>query len=135
MPDPAATSTGAQSPLVDAQHPWLGLLPLKEEHAKFFFGRDAEIAEILVRIRENTLTILFGQSGLGKTSLLGAAVVPGLVAANFAPVLVRLDYATGAPSLITMTCFTVVSCARTFRRIGSSEASTRTTLSPAWLIT
>ncbi len=103
MSDPAATSTGAQSPLVDAQHPWLGLLPLKEEHAKFFFGRDAEIAEILLRIRENTLTILFGQSGLGKTSLLGAAVVPRLAAANFTPVLVRLNYATGAPSLLEQT--------------------------------
>jgi tetratricopeptide (TPR) repeat protein len=103
MSDPAATSTGAQSPLVDAQHPWLGLLPLKEEHAKFFFGRDAEIAEILVRIRENTLTILFGQSGLGKTSLLGAAVVPRLAAAHFTPVLVRLDYANGAPSLLEQT--------------------------------
>lgn len=100
MLDPAATFTGAQSPLVDAQHPWLGLLPLKEEHARFFFGRDAEIAEILLRIRENTLTILFGQSGLGKTSLLGAAVVPRLGAANFTPALVRLDYATGAPSLL-----------------------------------
>lgn len=103
MPDPAATSTGAQSPLVDAQHPWLGLLPLKEEHARFFFGRDAEIAEILVRIRENTLTILFGQSGLGKTSLLGAAVVPRLAGANFTPALVRLEYATGAPSLLEQT--------------------------------
>jgi tetratricopeptide (TPR) repeat protein len=103
MPDPAATSTGTQSPLVDAEHPWLGLLPLKEEHAKFFFGRDSEIAEILLRIRENTLTILFGQSGLGKTSLLGAAVVPRLAAANFTPALVRLDYATGAPSLLEQT--------------------------------
>ena len=103
MLDPAATFTGGQSPLVDAQHPWLGLLPLKEEHANFFFGRDAEIAEILVRIRENTLTILFGQSGLGKTSLLGAAVVPRLAAANFTPALARLDYATGAPSLLEQT--------------------------------
>jgi tetratricopeptide (TPR) repeat protein len=103
MPDPAATSIGAQSPLVDAQHPWLGLLPLKEEHGRFFFGRDTEIAEILGRIRENTLTILFGQSGLGKTSLLGAAVVPRLAAANFTPALVRLDYATGAPSLLEQT--------------------------------
>jgi len=103
MPDPAANSTGAQSLLVDAQHPWLGLLPLKEEHARFFFGRDAEIAEILLRIRENTLTVLFGQSGLGKTSVLGAAVVPRLAAANLTPALVRLDYATGAPTLLEQT--------------------------------
>jgi len=103
MPDPAPTFPGAESPLVDVQHPWLGLLPLKEEHGRFFFGRDAEIAEILLRIRENTLTILFGQSGLGKTSLLGAAVVPRLIATNFTPVLVRLDYTAGAPSLLEQT--------------------------------
>lgn len=103
MLDVAATSTGLQSPVVDAQHPWLGLLPLKEEHGRFFFGRDTEIAEILGRIRENTLTILFGQSGLGKTSLLGAAVVPRLAADNFTPALVRFDYAPGAPSLVEQT--------------------------------
>ena len=36
-------SEPATIPLVDAQHPWLGLLPFKEVHRRFFFGRDAEI--------------------------------------------------------------------------------------------
>lgn len=63
-------------PVVDEQQPWLGLLPFTEKTRRFFFGRDAEIAEISDRIAENPLTVLFGQSGLGKTSLLRAGVVP-----------------------------------------------------------
>lgn len=101
MSEPTALSP--QTPLVDAQHPWLGLLSFKEIHRPFFFGRDAEIIEILGRIRENPLTILFGQSGLGKTSLIGAAVVPELRDQGFAPVHLRLDYDASAPSLLEQT--------------------------------
>lgn len=97
------TAQSPQTPLVDAQHPWLGLLSFKEVHRAFFFGRDAEITEIMGRIRENSLTILFGQSGLGKTSLIGAAVVPELRDHGFAPVHLRLDYDTSAPSLLEQT--------------------------------
>ncbi len=103
MSNPTVPPPAAPAPLVDAQHPWLGLLPFKEAQRDFFFGRDAEITEILGRIRENLLTILFGQSGLGKTSLLGAAVVPALRETTFAPVLLRLDHAVGAPSLLEQT--------------------------------
>ena len=86
-------------PDVNAQHPWLGLLPYKEEHRDFFFGRDREVEDILGRIRDNSLTILYGQSGLGKSSLVAAGVVPRLREAGYAPVIVRLSYAqdvTGA---------------------------------------
>jgi formylglycine-generating enzyme required for sulfatase activity len=100
---PESTAFSQQTPLVDSQHPWLGLLSFKEAHRAFFFGRDAEITEILGRIRENPLTTLFGQSGLGKTSLIGAAVVPELRDHGFAPVHLRLDYDTSAPSLLEQT--------------------------------
>ena len=93
----------SRAPLVDAAHPWLGLLPFREAHRGFFFGRDAEITEILDRIRENPLTILYGQSGLGKTSLLNAGVIPRLREAGLAPILLRLDYDPSAPSLLTQT--------------------------------
>ena len=74
--------------LVDAQHPWLGLLPFTVETRGYFFGHDAEITEIVDRIAENPLTVLFGQSGLGKTSLLGAGVLPKLADAGYHAVLV-----------------------------------------------
>lgn len=88
---------------VDAARPWLGLLPFKEEHSGFFFGRDGEIREILQRIRDNTLTILFGQSGLGKSSLIGAGVVPSLADRGFRAIHLRLEYLPGSPPLLEQT--------------------------------
>ncbi|MES2659388.1 MAG: hypothetical protein V4689_12280 [Verrucomicrobiota bacterium] len=86
--------------IVDADHPWLGLASFTEETQRFFFGRDAEIAEIFVRVRDNLLTVLYGQSGLGKSSLLGAGLLPKLRVEHFRPVQIRLRYHEGAPPLI-----------------------------------
>ncbi|MBX7209950.1 MAG: hypothetical protein K1X78_16655 [Verrucomicrobiaceae bacterium] len=77
---------------VDADHPWLGLESFTEATRKFFFGRDAEIADIFIRTRENPLTVLYGRSGLGKTSLLGAGLIPKLKLEGYRPVLIRLRY-------------------------------------------
>ena len=77
---------------VDADSPWLGLLPFTEETQRFFFGRDAEIREVFLRVRDHTLTVLYGQSGLGKTSLIGAGLIPKLRADTFRPVLLRLRF-------------------------------------------
>jgi len=85
-------ATTAQQRIVDADHPWLGLESFTEATQKYFFGRDSEIADIFVRTRENPLTILYGQSGLGKTSLLGAGLIPKLKLEGFRPVLLRLRY-------------------------------------------
>ncbi len=85
---------------VDADHPWLGLAAFTEETQRFFFGRDAEIAEIFVRVRDNTLTILYGQSGLGKSSLLGAGLLPKLRVEDYRPVPIRLRYDEIDPPLL-----------------------------------
>jgi tetratricopeptide (TPR) repeat protein len=79
---------------LDAENPWPGLMPFSEATRAFFHGRDAEVAELLRRVRRERLTILFGQSGLGKTSLLCAGLFPRLRAADFLPVYIRLDWTT-----------------------------------------
>lgn len=86
--------------IVDSEHPWLGLSPFTEETKGFFFGRDQEIRDIFLRVREHPLTVLYGQSGLGKTSLLGAGLTPKLKVEGFSPVLVRLGYDNSDPPLI-----------------------------------
>ena len=103
--EPASSSVGtaSQAPEVDNRHPWLGLLPYKEEHREFFFGRDREVEDILGRIRDNGLTILYGQSGLGKSSLLAAGVVPRLREAGYAPTIIRLTYDARQSSLLEQT--------------------------------
>ena len=54
-------------------------LPLRgSPGAQEFHGRDEEAAELARRVQRKNLTVLFGQSGLGKTSLLRAGLVPRL---------------------------------------------------------
>lgn len=82
---------------VDEEHPWLGLASFTEESRAYFYGRDDEIAELCRRVQRKLLTILFGQSGLGKTSILRAGIVPRLRPEGYCPVYVRLDYSPDAP--------------------------------------
>jgi tetratricopeptide (TPR) repeat protein len=90
-------STAAQ-PSVDEQHPWLGLASFTEETRGYFYGRDDEVAELARRVQRKLLTILFGQSGLGKTSILRAGIVPRLRVEGYCPVYVRIDYSPEAPA-------------------------------------
>jgi hypothetical protein len=83
---------------VDARNPWLGLASFTEETRAWFFGRDEEVAELSRRVQRKLLTVLFGQSGLGKTSILRAGLVPKLRAQGYCPVYVRIGYAAGAPA-------------------------------------
>ena len=82
---------------IDPEHPWLGLSSYSEETRSYFHGRDEEAAELARRVQRKNLTVLFGQSGLGKTSLLRAGLVPRLRDEGFCPVYVRVDYAPESP--------------------------------------
>ena len=84
-------------PSVDAEHPWLGLASFTEETQGFFYGREEEVAELARRVQRKTLTLLFGQSGLGKTSILRAGIVPRLRPMGYCPVYVRIDYSQESP--------------------------------------
>jgi hypothetical protein len=89
---PLHGATGA-----DDQRPWIGLASFTEESRQYFHGREEEIAELARRVQRRLLTVLFGQSGLGKTSILRAGLVPRLRGQGYCPVYVRIDYAADAP--------------------------------------
>lgn len=91
------TATQDSHRTVDAEHPWLGLASFTEETRAYFYGRDQEVAELSRRVQRKLLTILFGQSGLGKTSILRAGIVPKLRPAGYCPVYVRIDYSSESP--------------------------------------
>jgi hypothetical protein len=92
-------TTEAAAPVVDTARPWPGLDTFTEALSPFFFGRNAEADELFRRVRRDVATLLFGQSGLGKTSLLQAGLFPRLRWADFLPILIRLDHSPGAPPL------------------------------------
>jgi len=81
---------------LDAEHPWPGLASYDESSSHFFFGRSEEARELLRMVRLAPLTVLYGKSGLGKTSLLQAGFFPLLRSEHFFPVHLRLDYRPSA---------------------------------------
>jgi hypothetical protein len=80
------------SAAIDRENPWPGLASFTEDARAFFFGREKETDELVRLVRRNTLTVLFGQSGLGKSSLLQAGAFPLLREADFLPLYLRLDH-------------------------------------------
>ena len=54
--------------------PYKGLAPYEEKDAHFFFGRDADRKIITANLRGARLTLLYGASGVGKSSVLRAGV-------------------------------------------------------------
>ena len=78
---------------LNPQSPWPGLLPYNEADRKFFFGRNDEAEQLLRVVRRNVLTVVFGPSGTGKTSLIQAGLFPRLRAEGFTPQRLRLDHA------------------------------------------
>lgn len=54
------------------------------------YGRDNEINTVSNGIIKNLQTIIYGQSGVGKSSLLFAGIFPNLRKKNFFPVFIRL---------------------------------------------
>lgn len=85
----------ADSAPVDAQNPWPGLAAFTEADRAFFRGRESEADELARLVRRERLTVLFGRSGLGKSSLLNAGLFPRLRDELHLPVLVRVGYAAG----------------------------------------
>lgn len=62
--------------------PYIGLRPYREDEQGKFFGRNTDKAILVDKILGNRLTLLFAASGVGKSSLLQAAVIPQLKAAS-----------------------------------------------------
>ena len=58
--------------------PYVGLQPYTEEDQEYFFGREIDIQTIAANLVTTPLTLLYGMSGVGKSSVLLAGVVPYL---------------------------------------------------------
>src|SRR6266576_320094 len=83
----------------DPESPWLGLQSFSEQTQGYFFGRTSELQDLFERVVHKPLTVLFGQSGLGKTSLIQAGLVPRLREEVLLPVIIRIRYDETAPTI------------------------------------
>ena len=91
---------------LDSENPWPGLDSFEENGHAYFHGRRTEAELLLQHVIDAPVTVLLGQSGLGKTSLLRAGLFPLLrttqlseTPSQFLPVYVRLDLDRGVAPL------------------------------------
>ena len=107
--------------VVDTENPWPGLDFFAEKSCAFFHGRDAEADLLLTMVRHRLLTVLYGQSGLGKSSLLQAGLFPRLRADGWLPVYIRLSH-TDADGLGGKGSSALIAQTRQFIREAISDA-------------
>jgi DNA-binding SARP family transcriptional activator/serine/threonine protein kinase/WD40 repeat protein len=74
----AASGRAVQRPLTAARNPYRGLEPFQETDAADFHGRDALITELVGVLADRRLVTVVGPSGIGKSSLVRAGLIPAL---------------------------------------------------------
>src|SRR5262249_44964178 len=85
-----SSGSDTQPAMLDVENPWPGLAAYDEASSDFFHGRYGEAQELLRLIRLASLTVLYGKSGLGKSSLLLAGLFPLLREQHYLPVYLRM---------------------------------------------
>lgn len=66
-----------------------GPKPFSVGQSHLFYGRETEAQQLRRQVEENQLTVLYGRSGYGKSSLLNAAVLPALETQGYHVINVR----------------------------------------------
>jgi hypothetical protein len=61
------------------ENPYRGLRPFESSHRGVFFGRGLEVGAIVERLRTESVVVVAGDSGVGKSSLVRAGVVPAVL--------------------------------------------------------
>ena len=109
------------------ENPYRGLLPFEAAHRGLYFGRRSEIDEVIGRLRGEPIVLVTGDSGVGKSSLCRAGVIPAVLegelgepwqAISLVPghhPLSALASALGDPGLVARTLNTPAELARELR--------------------
>lgn len=63
---------------VQGPNPYQGIEAFDERTSDQFFGRERLVEELAARLEKTSPFVLWGDSGVGKSSLIGAGIVPGL---------------------------------------------------------
>jgi choline dehydrogenase-like flavoprotein len=87
------TGTEDNSDLAD--RPYRGARPYRSTDADIFFGREQESAELLRRLQEHRIVLLYGPAGSGRTSLIDAGLIPAARVAGLEPAHARLRPRSG----------------------------------------
>ena len=89
-------------------NPWLGLQTYTESDV--LYGRDNDIRILSQYIFSDSETVLYGKSGIGKSSLLNAGIVPLARMKGYVPVTIRLVHEQNAVSYTSQIIEKIESC-------------------------
>lgn len=78
---------------LDERNPWKGLDTYCE--GEILYGRDEDIRKLSQCVLGYDDTVLYGRSGIGKSSLLNAGILPAARIAGFVPIYIRLNHGNG----------------------------------------
>ncbi|HWV67639.1 hypothetical protein [Chitinophaga sp.] len=70
-----------------------GIVPFKRSESALFKGRNTERQQLFSMVRANALSVIFGKSGTGKSSLINAGLCPLLEENEFLPLDIRFQWA------------------------------------------
>lgn len=74
----AEVRSGPPTPAAKPICPYPGMRAFRPEEARYFHGREAEIDELIQRLRHFPFVAVIGASGSGKSSLVLAGLIPAL---------------------------------------------------------
>ncbi|HUI58370.1 MAG TPA: hypothetical protein VLY04_25530 [Bryobacteraceae bacterium] len=87
MPDAAAAAAPAQLP----KSPYPGIEPYSYADRNIFFGREAEVRELIRMVVIYRGVLLYSNSGNGKSSLINAGLIPLAISEGYQPQRIRVQ--------------------------------------------
>ena len=79
------------------QYRYPGIRSFERDEQELFFGRGEEIRDLYSQVKVMNLVVLFAKSGIGKSSLLNAGLVPLLELEPFVPIKARFQNVSMSP--------------------------------------
>ena len=85
------------NPAPISQNRYPGIKAFEPHERNIFFGREQEVSQLYAQVKAKPLVVLFSKSGIGKSSLINAGLVPVLDRDLFRAVKVRLQNVAESP--------------------------------------
>ena len=65
------------------KNPWKDIAPYKTTDAANFKGRDEDIRKFSKILHQNDFSVLYAESGIGKTSFINAGIMPAFINTDY----------------------------------------------------
>lgn len=72
-------------------NPWIDIASYEIKDAYRFKGREEDVHKFLRILYEGTMSVLYANSGIGKTSFINAGIIPVLKRENYIPIKIRFS--------------------------------------------